>query len=442
MVAPLVLAAAGSFASSLFGLGQSAIARKDAKKAASQAAAVEAQRQAQVDELIKQMEGRASKLDQDAAFNQDEGDDLMLGFVKALMSQENEIQYNANRNTRNDGLSLGALDYARGYDDTNMQNSSTEYASRYGQLMDDRRQAMSERQRELDRQNAIIKQTSAMRDELARVLEQQGILTPPKLLGTDDIEAEAGQRGAAYTKALDALSDRALSQGEAGLMRRGVDANGSADSMEARAEMVARLAPAYQDALMRAETDAQGIVEGKNKNISDRFGALRDARDRALSEAQLKYGAGLEIEAGLNPVDTGIYSRDVGSRVYDPSSVTGINASWAAPGSLDAGMIGSMASNSRSRASGDLAAAIQAISGAMQGASGGLDNAAEASAAAQQGVGTARAQFNSSVGNVFSQGLSLFTGGRGSVTDQRATPGYSGAPVIPGSGSTVAARGY
>jgi len=186
-----------------------------------------------------------------------------------------------------------------------------EYRDRYARLTQDRVARASERGYEQNKQDLVISQASKMRDNVQRVLAEQGNLRAPELLGPGEIANEAARRGANYTDIIDKLSDRQMSQLEAQLMRRGMQTG--ADSGDLRSEQIARLAPEYQKALLTAENEAAGVVEGKNKTLTDRFNALRQAREIALNEAQLREGAGMDMIGRLGELNSGILDRELGS---------------------------------------------------------------------------------------------------------------------------------
>lgn len=186
-----------------------------------------------------------------------------------------------------------------------------EYRDRYSRLIQDRQTRASERAYEQNKQDLVIAQAAKMRDAVQRVLKEQGKLTAPQLQGPEEISKIATERGQVYTDILDRLSEKQMSGLEASLIRRGMDTG--ADSGEQRAEMLARLAPEYQKALLTAQQEASGIVEGNNKTLMDRFNALRTARETALNEAQLGEGAGMDLISRLGELNSGILDRDIGS---------------------------------------------------------------------------------------------------------------------------------
>lgn len=186
-----------------------------------------------------------------------------------------------------------------------------EYQDRYSRLMEDRITRASERAYEQNKQDMVISQAGKMREAVQRILQEQGQLRAPELQGPEEIAKIATERGRVYTDIMDKLSERQMSQLEAALIKRGMDTGG--DSGERRAEMVARLAPEYQKALLTAQQEAVGIVDGNNKTLTDRFNALRQAREIALNEAQLGEGAGLDMISRLGELGSGVLDRDVGS---------------------------------------------------------------------------------------------------------------------------------
>lgn len=186
-----------------------------------------------------------------------------------------------------------------------------EYRDRYARLLADRSAKASERAYEQNKQDLVLAQASKMRDAVQRVLKEQGTLTAPKYEGPEEMAKLATERGKTYTDILDRLSDKQMSGLEASLISRGMDTGGN--SGEQRAELLARLAPEYQKALLTAEQEAGGIVDSRNKTLTDRFNALRQARETSLNEAQLGEGAGMDLISRLGELNSGILDREVGS---------------------------------------------------------------------------------------------------------------------------------
>lgn len=427
MVLPFIAAILGSTAvkTAAATVGGTLLASKLAggSSGANAAAAQAGLSQQQVDELITRLKEGNADLRNDAAYNRAEGDNLMAGFAKAIQSQLENQGYLLGRNATNDALSLEGRDYQRGYDATNQDTLNSEYASRYAQLIEDRRAQANERSIDLANKSRILAATKKMRDDLNRALSAQGTLTAPTLYGASDVDAEAAKRSAIYTKALDQLSDRAMSANEAALIRRGMDANGSGDSVEQRAEMVKRLAPEYQKAVSQAEAEAQQLVGARNQNLTSQYELLKDQRSRALQEIMGAGSAGLDIEASLNPAITGILSRDVGSASYRPSTETGINTNFVNPGYLDPATFGQLASHARGRTTTDYSAAIQALSAALGGASDTLRTNQAVSQNAGEAAGALGAQNASAWGNLFSKTI-------GAVLDKTGTAKTSAGPYM------------
>lgn len=359
----------GSIGGALGSAAGGALSSSKASKAANAAYSSAQMSGAQIQQLIDQMTGYTGKLSDDADYNRKEGDQLMEGFYKAIQDQIKNQDYIRGRNATNDALALDARDYERGYDANNADLVAREYATRYSQLLDDRRAQENERLTDLQNKDRIRANTQAMRDAISRTLETVGQLSAPTLYGKADVDAESGRRMGVYSSAMDKIRDKQLSLSEAGLIKRGVDYPGSADSNEVRADVAARLADAYAQAQLRSDTEAQGIIDGRNKTLTDAYSLAKDQRERTLSEATAPYSAGLELEAALNPAVSGIISRDIGSAGYRGTATSGINSAFVDPGYLDARTFGSLASNSRTRASQDYGQALEGLSRALAGSS-------------------------------------------------------------------------
>lgn len=390
MVAPLVAASlisgAGSLLGGLFGASS---AKKQAKQAAAQFAeqmAYTKQRDAQNDAFAEKIFGMVPDMlnrtyaqedyykdfnqqQQDAALElmnylrgwdvqnyQDRTQDYNMTMARQTLQDDaaaEQRRYELERIARNQGLAqderqwaISQLDRERGIraDERNQETAqindykdvrAQEYNDRYARLMEDRVTRAGERQYEQNKQDMIIAQASKMRDGVQRVLAEQGTLRAPELLGPEDIAAEATKRGKTYTDIMDKLSERQMSQLEASLIKRGMQTG--ADSGEQRSEMIARLAPEYQKALLTAENEAASVVEGKNKTLTDRFNALRVSRESALNEAQLAEGAGLDMVTRLGELNSGILDRDLGSAaelIRNAISNTGV----AGPVSIGSGI--------------------------------------------------------------------------------------------------------
>lgn len=379
-----------------------AITSHGASKAANAASAAAQLSSQQIQKLMDDLGGISTKLTDDAAFNRTEGDKLMEGFYQAIADQQRNQDYLRGRNTSNDALALGARDYERGYDAYNSGQVADEYATRYAQLLDDRRTAELERLRDVQNKDRILTNTQGMRDAITRALASAGSLTAPALNGQREVDAEASKRFDVYKTALDKISEGQLSQVEAGLMRRGVDAGGSADATQIRAETAARLASEYAKANLQAQGEAQSIIDTRNKGLTDQYELYKDARARGLSEATAPYSAGLELEASLNPAVTAIMSRDIGSAGYRGTSSTGINQAFVDPGYLDSRTIASLASNSRTRTSQDLTGAIDALSRALSGAGNKYNTDSTAASNTGTAAGLAAARNGAEWGNVAS----------------------------------------
>lgn len=261
---------------------------------------------------------------------QNQGWDYATGAqsLRDTIAAENR-RYDLERIARNDSLSASEREYAlaqlartqgiaaserateasdiASFNDTR----ADEYRDRYARLLQDRQTRASERDYEQNKQDMVLARAAQMRDAVQRVLSEQGTLTAPKLQGPEDISKIATERGKVYTDILDRLSEKQMSGLEASLINRGMDTGG--DSGEQRAELLARLAPEYQKALLTAAQEASGIVEGNNKTLMDRFNALRTARETALNEAQLGEGAGVDLITRLGELNSGVLDRDVGS---------------------------------------------------------------------------------------------------------------------------------
>ena len=124
---------------------------------------------------------------------------------------------------------------------------------------------------------------------------------------------------------------------EADLIRSGMDSSGSSNAQ--RAEIIARLAPEYQEARARAEGDAASSVDTANKIRQDRFENLQAALNAQMGAEVMAGTTALDLQAALNPTTSSVIDRDLGSSyassLLNPTTST---VGVAAPMSIDSAL--------------------------------------------------------------------------------------------------------
>jgi len=188
---------------------------------------------------------------------------------------------------------------------------ASEYQDRLNRLTEDRMQRALERQREVDRQDQIIAELSGTRDRMRDILDRTGRITPPELLGQEEIDRRADEYYGQLEGGVQAAMDRALSTGEADMIRRGMDVGGA--SNEQRSEILARLMPQLQQAQIAARQSASRDVAGLNRIEQDQFALLRQALSDELAREQTVGQSGLDLMARLGAAPSAVYDANVGS---------------------------------------------------------------------------------------------------------------------------------
>ena len=153
------------------------------------------------------------------------------------------------------------------------------------------------------------------------------------------IDSEVGRRTTQYMSDVDRAAEMVSSQGQADLIRRGMDV--STLGSDERAAMAARLSNEYQGARDRAYDDALGYISGRSNAMSQNVGAIMDRRSGILSETAGIGGTELGYLQNMRaaPSATGAYQMagQMGSGILDRniSSAGGFSASGLNSGLYD-----------------------------------------------------------------------------------------------------------
>ena len=198
------------------------------------------------------------------------------------------------------------------------QTASSEYDDRRQRLEDDRNQRSRERDREVGIQNEVLSGARTFRDNMRYLQDSFGTISQPELFGADEIDRRAGVNQEALMKIVQRTIDERMSAKEADLIRTGVDVGGSSNKQ--RQEIMSRLVPDIQAAIINSQASAASEVEARNKTITDRFGALRAAQQANIDNLAQTGTAGLDIINGVRQTPSAVYDQNVGSAI-DPNNV-------------------------------------------------------------------------------------------------------------------------
>jgi hypothetical protein len=181
-----------------------------------------------------------------------------------------------------------------------MDTAASERAEQLARFGEDRNTVANNRQFEMDQYDAYLAQSQKEREdemairemimsgagnlqnELERVSSQMGYVPEIEQITPEMIDSEVGRRTTQYMSDVDRAAEMVSSQGQADLIRRGMDV--STLGSDERAAMAARLADEYQGARNKAYDDALGYISGRSNAMSQNVGAIMDRRSGILSE--------------------------------------------------------------------------------------------------------------------------------------------------------------
>ena len=200
-------------------------------------------------------------------------------------------------------------------------------------------QSQKEREDEMAIREMIMSGAGNLQNELERVSSQMGYVPEIEQITPEMIDSEVGRRTTQYMSDVDRAAEMVSSQGQADLIRRGMDV--STLGSDERAAMAARLSNEYQGARDRAYDDALGYISGRSNAMSQNVGAIMDRRSGILSETAGIGGTELGYLQNMRaaPSATGAYQMagQMGSGILDRniSSAGGFSASGLNSGLYD-----------------------------------------------------------------------------------------------------------
>ena len=181
-----------------------------------------------------------------------------------------------------------------------MDTAASERAEQLARFGEDRNTVANNRQFEMDQYDAYLAQSQKEREdemairemimsgagnlqnELERVSSQMGYVPEIEQITPEMIDSEVDRRTTQYMSDVDRAAEMISSQGQADLIRRGMDV--STLGSDERAAMAARLADEYQGARNKAYDDALGYISGRSNAMSQNVGDIMDRRSGILSE--------------------------------------------------------------------------------------------------------------------------------------------------------------
>lgn len=221
---------------------------------------------------------------------------------QALLDQDaKDIQlYRLREAARNRELVGEEREFAKRLLGREMDTAESERAEQLARFSEDRTTAQDNRQFEMEQYEAYLAQTQRERDdemairemimsgagnlqdELERVSSQMGYVPEIEQITPEMIQAETARRTDEYISDVDRAAEMVASQGQADLIRRGMDV--STLGSDERAAITARLGQEYQGARQKAYDDALGYISGRSNAMSQNVGDIMDRRSGILSE--------------------------------------------------------------------------------------------------------------------------------------------------------------
>ena len=246
---------------------------------------------------------------------------------QGLLDQDaKEIQlYRLREAARNRELVGDEREFAKRLLGREMDTAESERAEQLARFTEDRSTAQNNRQFEMDQYDAYLAQTQRERedemairemiisgagnlqDELERVSSQMGYVPEIEQITPEMIQAETARRTDEYISDVDRAAEMVASQGQADLIRRGMDV--STLGTDERAAITARLGQEYQGARQKAYDDALGYISGRSNAMSQNVGDIMDRRSGILSEVAGIGGTELGYLQNMRqaPTATGAY---------------------------------------------------------------------------------------------------------------------------------------
>ena len=295
---------------------------------------VDEQRQYQIDRQVEQDREAArvqamqiEQLLRNQSIRQEE-----RAFAEQQLAQYQEIA----RGERED-------DMRQFYEARAQKQAEREFAvEHYGQAIEEGRLRQSREQSMYDR---ILGQVGGMQTAIRMAASDLGEMPDAPRMTKADLDSEISRRQEAYQSDVDRAADRVASQGEANLIRAGLDA--STPGISKRGDITRRIADEYQSARDRAYDDALKYITGQQDMLMSGYNSEVARRGDVLSEVAGVAGTGLEqlgsmpgvadlssllMQAGQMP--SAAYDRGIVSAAVDPR----IAESGVYEGSIGSGM--------------------------------------------------------------------------------------------------------